>query len=136
MDPLDRWAYEMIDPKWRRVLADEERKCVIRHFPMAFPPKRADYWFYTIQREVDWIQPTGMPRKTAWLTAQGCTCAYGYGGHQVLSAPYPNWMPMIMNDVMPMCEVDGNDWPNSCNLNLYSQKHDSVAWHSDNEDMF
>jgi hypothetical protein len=120
VDPRDQWAYPMTDRRWRCVLADEGRRCVVRHFPMAFAPLRADYWFHTILNDVHWIQP-GMPRKTAWLTANGCTCAYGYGGHQIPSAPFPIWMSAIMNDVMPMCEVDGNDWPNSCNLNLYEK---------------
>jgi alkylated DNA repair dioxygenase AlkB len=103
---------------------------------MAFPALRADYWYHTIKDEVEWIHPKGMPRKTAWLTAQGCTCVYGYGGHTIPSAPFPEWMPSIMHEVMPICEVDGRNWPNSCNLNLYNDKYDPVSWHSDNEDMF
>ena len=45
-------------------------------------------------------------------------------------------MQALMNDVMPKCDVDPYDWPNSCNLNRYDDENDSVGWHSDNEDLF
>ena len=130
------WAYEMLDGRWRSILANKGHKSVVRHLTLAFPSLNADYWYYLVKDSVEWIQPKNMPRKAAWLTAEDCSCVYGYGGHATPGAPFPEWLPHIMQEVMPLCEVDGETWPNSSNLNLYNDKDNSVSWHADNEDMF
>ena len=116
-------------------MIDELNECAVRHFPGALGAGSADGWFYAIMNDVHWVKPA-MPRKTAWLTANGCQCYYGYSGHQIESAPFPIWMPALMKEVMEKCDVDSKDWPNSCNLNLYEDENNSVGWHADNEELF
>ncbi|CAK0800721.1 unnamed protein product [Prorocentrum cordatum] len=43
----------------------------------------------------------------------------------------------LMGVVMPLCHlVSREEWPNSCNLNLYENGGHSVSWHADNERLF
>merc|ERR1711957_635344 len=47
------------------------------------------------------------------------------------------WMRDMMQSVMPYCGLkQAEDWPNSCNLNLYEDGAMSVGWHSDDERVF
>merc|ERR1719444_25676 len=79
-----------------------------------------------------------IPRKTAWMVApDGCNCTYRYGRIEVDPQIYPQWMLDIMRQIMPMCGLkDRSDWPNCCNLNLYTDGGMSVGWHSDDEALF
>lgn len=43
----------------------------------------------------------------------------------------------LMKQVMPYCGIESSeDWPTSCNLNLYEDGGMSVGWHSDDERLF
>merc|ERR1740121_950397 len=75
--------------------------------------------------------------KTDWMTAEGCRCAYKYGGVEVDPTEFPAWMIEIMETVMPLCGIRGQGrWPNCCNLNLYEDGGMSVGWHADDEELF
>lgn len=78
-----------------------------------------------------------VPRKTAWMVKKGCSCTYRYGGLEVEPQIYPNWMLELLRHAMPLCGLtDAKDWPDSCNMNLYSDGGMSVGWHSDDERLF
>lgn len=50
---------------------------------------------------------------------------------------FPGWMKEIMAVYMPLCGLhDPLAWPNSCNLNCYSDGTDSLDWHADDEPLF
>merc|ERR1712048_1419711 len=78
-----------------------------------------------------------IPRKTAWMVSSGCRCTYRYGGVDVDPQKYPDWMTDIMQLYMPLCGIKSREqWPNSCNLNLYEDGAMSVGWHADDEKLF
>ncbi|CAE7303064.1 unnamed protein product [Symbiodinium natans] len=127
--------------RWRPAVVDEVRRSFAAHLPQALGPKDADRFLAAAVREVDWQQPEGrwgpIPRKTAWLTAGGCRCRYGYGGLRIGSEPFPAWLKEVTALCMPLCGLpDEKDWPDSCNLNLYEDGDHSVGWHADDEFLF
>merc|ERR1712217_785630 len=78
-----------------------------------------------------------MPRKTAWMVAPNCSCAYRYGSVEVQPQMFPKWMVTLMQWVMPCCGInDPAEYPNSCNLNLYTGGDMSCGWHADDEALF
>mmetsp|Transcript_117461 Transcript_117461/g.332349 ORF Transcript_117461/g.332349 Transcript_117461/m.332349 type:complete len:163 (+) Transcript_117461:3-491(+) len=71
------------------------------------------------------------------MVGQNCTCSYRYGRIEVKPAVFPSWMVSLMQWVMPCCGIiQSNEWPNSCNLNLYEGGGMSVGWHADDEQLF
>jgi len=97
--------------------------------------------FEDVRQGTNWKQPEGpnglIPRKTAWMVSAGCECTYRYGRIEVDPQPYPPWMHDLMKQVMPYCGIESSeDWPTSCNLNLYEDGGMSVGWHSDDERLF
>merc|ERR1712185_147860 len=96
--------------------------------------------FIQIRDGTDWVQPSTpngkMPRKTAWMVKQGCCCTYKYGPFEVEAAVYPPWMISLLEDVMQYCGIDRDNWPDSCNLNLYEDGGSAVGWHADDEALF
>ena len=39
----------------------------------------------------------------------------------------------LMQQVMPLCGLTPDWWPNSCNLNYYENQQQSLGWHADDE---
>merc|ERR1712228_437108 len=64
-------------------------------------------------------------------------CTYRYGGLEVSPQEYPMWMLRLLEEVMPLCGLSNSEeFPNSCNLNLYEGGGNSVGWHADDEALF
>lgn len=62
---------------------------------------------------------------------------YRYGSIEVEPQEYPPWMIELLKKSMNFCGITNPDeWPNSCNLNLYEDGGMSVGWHSDDESLF
>ena len=102
---------------------------------------QVDHFFQLILHGTHWRQPTGpsgtIPRKTAWMAANGCHCIYRYGGVEVRPQAFPTWMAEVLEAYMPYCGInDPTQWPDSCNVNLYENGAQSVGWHSDDEALF
>jgi len=127
---------------WHLVLRDESRRSYAAYMPSPVPQSRLAAFFNTIRDGTDWQQPQGpqgllMPRKTAWMVKPGCRCQYRYGGVMVEPQAFPAWMTDLIRTYMPYCgKTREEDWPDSCNVNLYEDGSDSVGWHSDNEALF
>lgn len=126
---------------WRLVLNDESRRCFAAFMPSPVPQQRLQAFFRTIRDGTTWLQPDGpqglMPRKTAWMVRPGCTCPYRYGGVLVEPQVFPSWMSDVLRTYMPYCGFQREeDWPDSCNVNLYEDGSNSVGWHSDDEALF
>jgi len=50
---------------------------------------------------------------------------------------FPPFMIELLRNAMPLCGIpQTEDWPDSCNLNLYEDGGMSVGWHSDDERIF
>lgn len=131
-----------IPERWTYPLQDESRRSFAGYLPGCLPAQHCQALFHVIWNETKWLQPTGsqglpIPRKTAWMISQNCTCRYRYGGLEVDPEMFPPWMVQLMQSVMPACGL--KTWeamPNSCNLNLYEDGTNSVGWHADDEQLF
>lgn len=126
---------------WNYVLNDESRRSFAGYLAKGLPDDLCRKYFETIQQGTNWLQPMGnmgpIPRKTAWMVWPGIPCTYRYGGIEVPPVDYPQWMVELLEIVMPKCGITERcQWPNSCNLNLYTDGGMSVGWHSDDEVLF
>lgn len=128
---------------WTYPLVDESRRCYVAVLHHNSDASNLTYFFENIRLGTDWQEPiaisTGLaiPRKTSWLTQQGCVCSYNYGSIQVQPQAFPPWMLEIMAVYMPMCGLkDITEWPDSCNVNMYEDGESSVGWHADDEVLF
>mmetsp|Transcript_59501 Transcript_59501/g.120913 ORF Transcript_59501/g.120913 Transcript_59501/m.120913 type:complete len:314 (+) Transcript_59501:54-995(+) len=129
------------DDLWTYFLKDESRRSFAAHLANPFEKATTAAWFAKVRVGTKWMQPSTrwgpMPRKTAWMVVQGCSCTYEYGGMTVQPTPYPVWMIELMKEVMPHCGLKEFDkMPDSCNLNLYEDGTQMVGWHADDEDLF
>merc|ERR1712232_71013 len=89
-----------------------------------------------LRQEIQWQNIQN--RSVAWLTRDGCSCVYKYGD---TIAPPLRMEPWFLEITDAVCQVLGKDlrgmdMPNSCNINLYEDGHQSVGWHSDAENLF
>ena len=108
-----------------------------RHLSSPFPPHEASKLFQTVLHHTKWRQHVGMSYQTAWMVADQCTCSYKYGRFQVGATRFPEWMEGLMKTVMPLVGINAREaWPNSCNLNHYTDGESSVGWHADDEALF
>jgi len=126
---------------WRYPIMDESRRSFAGYLPNPFNEQLLHAFFEGTKQGANWMQPMGpngpIPRKTCWLVMPGCSCKYRYGGIEVEAQPYPPWMVELCTQVMPYFGITGQqDWPTSCNLNLYDGGQHSVGWHSDDERLF
>lgn len=128
--------------KWVYKMCDESRRCYVGFLHAPVPRDRLASFYEQIRDGTDWQQPIDhrgleIPRKTAWMVAQGCECKYRYGGIEVRAQSFPAWMFEILSIYMPYCGFeDRAHWPDSCNVNLYDNGLSSVGWHSDDEVLF
>eukprot|EP00927_Polykrikos_kofoidii_P028043 TRINITY_DN24544_c0_g1_i2.p1 TRINITY_DN24544_c0_g1~~TRINITY_DN24544_c0_g1_i2.p1 ORF type:complete len:978 (-),score=143.05 TRINITY_DN24544_c0_g1_i2:117-3050(-) len=126
---------------WSYPLNDANRRSYLGCLQCPFKPETTKEFFETIKNGTEWMQPEGklgvMPRKTAWMVKEGCTCNYRYGGIEVEGKAFPPWMLDIMSKTLVYFGMSNpKDWPNACNLNLYEDGGHSVGWHSDDERLF
>lgn len=145
--PREKVALALIGEKapmmrWRYVVRDDSRRSYAAHLPNPLAPDLCQSFFARIRDGTEWKQPLNqigelIPRKTAWLVWGQCQCCYRYGGIEVPPLQYPPWMVELMSVVMPYFGLNVPDeWPNSCNANLYEDGGMSVGWHSDDERLF
>lgn len=128
---------------WEYPLMDEARRCFAGFMKCPLEPGALKGFYERAASGTTWGQPVDprsgdpIPRQTAWMVSSGCTCTYRYGGVDVEPQEFPPWMVDIMQVYMPICGiVSREEWPNSCNLNLYKDGAMSVGWHSDDEKLF
>mmetsp|Transcript_34769 Transcript_34769/g.95882 ORF Transcript_34769/g.95882 Transcript_34769/m.95882 type:complete len:699 (+) Transcript_34769:41-2137(+) len=129
--------------RWEYLLKDEEKRCFMGHLRNSKSPEFLRGFYDRVAAGTEWHQPVDprsaepIPRKTAWMVSPGCTCTYRYGGVDVSPQTFPEWMVEVMQAYMPLCGLPSReDWPNSCNLNLYEDGAMSVGWHADDEKLF
>jgi len=127
--------------KWQYVLQDESRRSYAGFLPAPLTENQCRVFFNKVAENTSWKQPQGpngpVPRKTAWMTKRGCNCTYRYGGLEVESQEFPPFQLELLRATMPLCGLPKADqWPDSCNLNLYDDGGSSVGWHSDDERLF
>lgn len=129
--------------RWDYPLRDESRRCYAGLLRPKLSEGTLRHFEQLVRDGAAWHQPkrlrTGevLPRKTDWMTAERCRCAYRYSGVEVDPTEFPPWMMEVMETFMPFCGIRGQGrWPNCCNLNLYEDGGMSVGWHADDEELF
>jgi len=127
--------------KWTYPLRDESRRSFVGYLQSPMPQEECQQFFDIISQGTEWKTPMGrmgpMPRRTSWMVKSGCSCRYCYGNFEVEPQVFPPWMLRIMAKTMARVGLPlMKDWPNSCNLNLYTDGAMSVGWHSDDESLF
>ena len=125
---------------WRYPLTDYETESWFSVCPRAVPAAKANVWCERLVSGVDWevlmTRFGEQPRKTKWFTRSGNT-SYTYGGTKAPAHKFPLWMEELMATVMPLFGIHRKeDWPDSCNLNLYEDGRHGIGWHADNETIF
>lgn len=125
---------------WQYPLWDDSRRSYAGFLSNPWSEEECDTMFETIRDGTPWVQPRSgkalMPRKTAWMVKQGCSCTYKYGPFEVDAVEFPPWMIDLLGDIMPKCGLEYEQWPDSCNLNLYEDGGAAVGWHADDEALF
>lgn len=128
------------DLKWKVVLSDESRRSFASFMPSPVPTAQLGNFFKTIYGNTEWEQPEGpqglLPRKTVWMVKRGCKCPYRYGGVTIHPQEFPEWMTELLRTYMPYCGKTEDEWPDSCNVNLYEDGSHAVGWHTDDETLF
>lgn len=129
--------------RWEYPLKDEVRRCFAGYLPSPLGAEILKDLYEKAFSGTKWDRPEDprsgepLPRSTAWMTAAGCSCTYKYGGVTVSPTEFPPWMMEVMRAFMPLCGLTEPElWPNSCNLNMYSNGQMSVGWHADDEAIF
>ena len=76
-----------------------------------------------------------LTRYACWLTTEGCSCKYRYGGKNRPPVPMPEWLISLTTKVAKAIGVH-SDFLNSLNINMYSDPSHDCYWHADNEPLF
>lgn len=123
---------------WKLVLDDNHRRSFVSHRKQAFTRETLQQWWHLLTNRIHWLRPSKedfvLPRTTAWLTRNGCSCQYEYFGLRVPPAPMEDWLIELTDKVCRTCGL--KDRPDACNVNLYSSGEESVSWHADDEPLF
>mmetsp|Transcript_20017 Transcript_20017/g.47034 ORF Transcript_20017/g.47034 Transcript_20017/m.47034 type:complete len:407 (+) Transcript_20017:21-1241(+) len=151
-ESLPSWTVGRRAPKapWNYAILDNRRRCFcgfLRAGKGGIDADTAKRWANLVKDGIEdaggWDRPQGnlgtMSRFTKWLVRSGCSCPYRYGGAVVDATPFPPFMEELMDVVMPLCgfpKEEAEDWPNSCNVNLYADGTDYLDWHADDEPLF
>jgi alkylated DNA repair dioxygenase AlkB len=123
--------------KWQYLVQDEQRRSWAGVSLKAFPPEKCKEWMAATLKDSPWADLPGVPRKVAWFVSQECVdCPYRYSGLEYPPTVYPPFMQEIRAEVCKLCGIPENEFPNSCNVNVYDDHEQDVGWHSDDEVMF
>lgn len=123
---------------WVAVVHDELRRSFVSQRQRAFPEETLHEWWDLLSQRIHWSRSRSkvvdLPRSTSWLTRDGCTCDYDYGGRSFKPVPMEAWLENITESVCRVCGL--KDLPNSCVPNYYEDGDQVVSWHSDDELLF
>jgi alkylated DNA repair dioxygenase AlkB len=123
--------------KWEYPVQDEQRRCWAGVLFRAVGPERCDRWFRTALEEAPWQTLDGVPRRVAWFVSQDfADCPYRYSDQEYRATVYPPFMEELRNEICRLCGIPPEEYPNSCNVNVYDDHEGEVGWHSDDEVYF
>lgn len=123
--------------KWQYMLHDEQRRSFAGAHLGAIPKETCVEWMNTAVEKGAWSGSPEVPRRVAWYTDESLSdLPYQYSGLMYLPTVFPPWMQEIRKRVCELCGVAAEDFPNSCNVNIYTDHTAEVGWHSDDEVMF
>lgn len=123
---------------WKLVLRDDLRRTFVSRRKEAFTSEVLREWWQVLLDSIKWTRPRKddwvIPRSTAWMTSDGCTCSYAYGGLKIAATPMEAWFIDITEHVSRTCGLKSR--PDSCNANYYDDGNQTVGWHADDEPLF
>lgn len=128
---------------WKPVLEDPAHRSYAALCRNAIRSDVAWEWFNWLKTNLPWqdlsderYQEEGkkIPRRTIFTVLPGCNCVYKYSGVKVPPTVEPEFVANIRRACVAMAGLQ--EQPNSCNINLYRDGHDSVGWHTDDEELF
>ena len=79
--------------------------------------------------------PKQIGRGAAWMTDNGCTCKYKYGGKFHPPNPTPDWLHIVGVHVAQLIGLSDFEFSAS-NANYYNDGTETLWWHSDDEHLF
>merc|ERR1712087_347594 len=98
---------------------------------------RCKEWFDIALEQAPWQGLPDVPRKVAWFVSEDfADVPYRYSGLEYPATVFPPWMQEIRRTVCEQCGIPPEQYPNSCNVNVYDDHTGEVGWHSDDEVMF
>lgn len=125
-------AYE-----WDYILDDDRRRSWAGVLPKAVDENKCNEWFKVASERAAWHDLPDVPRKVAWFVAEEfADTPYRYSGLEYPAVVFPPWMEEIREVVCEKCGIPPEDYPESCNVNLYANHEGEVGWHSDDEVLF
>lgn len=128
---------------WHLVLKDDILRSYSSLCRNAVPQDLSWSWFEQLRTQLPWqdlsdsrYQDEGkyMPRRTIFTVSNGCNCIYKYSGVAVKPTVEPDFVARIREYCVAVSGLTTQ--PNCCNINLYRDGHDSVGWHTDDEELF
>jgi len=126
-----------VSKSWQYVVADDRRRSWAGILPRSIPASKCRAWMGTAVHWAPWEVLPDTPRKVAWfVSADYADTPYRYSGLEYTANVFPPWMEEIRKDVCHLCGIPPEEYPNSCNVNLYEDQSGEVGWHSDDEVMF
>jgi len=137
-EPLWLVGDESPEPwKWQYLVQDDKRRCYAGVAKAAFPPEKCKEWMEATVTQGAWQAIAGVPRKVCWYVSEDCAdCNYRYSGLEYPATVFQPFMEEIRSEVCKLCGIAPEDYPNSCNVNVYEDHSREVGWHSDDEVMF
>ena len=76
-----------------------------------------------------------LERGAAWLTRNGCTCHYHYGGKAHAPNPFPEWLSTLSGKVADLIGLGSYSF-SAVNAIFYTDGRQSLFWHADGENIF
>jgi len=128
-----------VPEKWEYVVNDDQRRCYAGYIKGGIPAEKAKEWLETTINEGAWIKSSDAmsARMVAWYVSEDfADVDYKYSGNSYPATVFPPFMHEIREEVCRICGLTGDDMPNSCNVNCYTDQSQEVGWHSDDEVMF
>ena len=123
--------------EWQYPVQDEQRRSFAGVKFRAFPEETCARWMTSLVEKGQWIRLPGVPRQVIWYVSEDCAdVPYRYSGLEFPAVIYPDFMLEIREELCKLCGIPKDDYPNSCNVNIYQDGSHEVGWHSDDEVMF
>lgn len=123
--------------QWDYPLQDEQRRAWAGVAKSAFRPETCRAWMDALLTQGQWSQLPDVPRKVAWYVSEDfADCPYRYSGLEYDAVVFPPFMQEIRAALCEVCGIPPEEYPNSCNINVYADNRQEVGWHSDDEVLF
>jgi len=123
--------------QWDYMLQDEQRRSWAGVLFGAINKEKCKEWMAIAKAQAPWQNLPGVPRKVAWFVDEDfADTPYRYSGLEYAATVFPPWMREIRREVCELCGIPPDQFPNSCNVNIYYDHKGEVGWHSDDEVLF